>query len=66
MEINGFEIKQLPNGYVDCLSWRGTVINTLDNLYDAIAWAKSNDAPKLDLAAKAELTAIEISINKGN
>ena len=47
MIINGFEIKKLPNGYVDCLSWRGTVMNTLDSVEEAVAWAESEEAPKM-------------------
>lgn len=55
MVVNGFEIRELPNGYVDCVSWGGTVMNTLDTLCQAVAWAKSEQAPVLSDRAKAEL-----------
>lgn len=58
MIVNGFEIRKLPNGYVDCVSWCGTVMNTLDTIGAAIEWAKENEAPKLTADAKAELAAM--------
>ncbi len=55
MIVNGFEIRQLPNGYVDCVSWRGTVLNTLGTVAQAIEWAKGEQAPLLSDRARAEM-----------
>jgi hypothetical protein len=58
---NGFEIRSLPNGYVDCVSWDGTVMNTVNSEQEAIDWAESESAPKLSRAAKAELERLAAS-----
>ena len=55
MIVNGFEIRELPNGYVDCVSWRGTVMNTLNTVHQAVEWAKGEQAPMLSQSAKTEL-----------
>lgn len=55
--VNGFEIRELPDGYVDCLSWSGAVMNTATSLHDALIWALSQEAPKLDDHAAKELKA---------
>lgn len=56
--VNGFEIRELPDGYVDCLSWSGTVMNTFSSLHDAVVWALEEDAPVLDDRASRELDAL--------
>jgi len=58
MIVNGFEIIQLPNGYVDCLSYSGSVMSTHNNTSDAVAWANGDEAPTLDTRAIGELASL--------
>ena len=57
--VNGFEIKELPSGYVDCIAWDGTVISTHLSVHDATVWAMAECAPELDAAARAEMDALD-------
>lgn len=54
MIVNGFEVKELPDGYVDCLSWRGSVMATLSSIEEAIEWAQSEVAPQYDGVAAVD------------
>ena len=62
MFINGFEIRQGPRRFVDCVAWDGTVMNTFRSACEAIEWAQQETAPKLDAAAKAELDGLSTQI----
>ena len=63
--INGFEIRNSPEGLVDCKSSSGAVMNTFDTIHDAIVWALSEDAPKLDADAKKELDRLDEEYDAG-
>ncbi|MEM8970940.1 MAG: hypothetical protein AAGD43_02595 [Pseudomonadota bacterium] len=61
MIVNGFEIRQRPDGYVDCLSYSGSVLSTHNSILDAVDWAEGDEAPTLDVQAKAELTGLKLT-----
>jgi len=61
--VNGFEIKELPDGYVDCVAWDGCVMATFSSRHDAVVWAISEVAPALSASAKAELAALQDQLN---
>lgn len=48
---NGFEIRELPDGYVDCVSCTGTVMSTHNSVKKAIEWSRNETAPKAPVDA---------------
>jgi len=58
--VNGFELRSMPDGYVDCVAWNGAVISTHDDTAAATSWAKENDAPQLCCDARNEINRLTV------